>query len=86
MKTKFILGSLVLLVMGCTNTANMPTHRWASTEDADRAKYQQDHAMCQSQSGLSTGRSELDTDSSAFRLYKQCMNNSGYVLTAYNDR
>lgn len=83
-KAKIALATLVLVTMGCSSTGQMPTHRWASTEDADRAKYQQDHARCQSETGLSTGRSEIETDSTAFKSYKQCMNNSGYVLTAYN--
>ena len=86
MQTKIVLGFLVLFAMGCSNTGQMPTHRWVSTEDANRAKYQQDHARCQSETGLSTSRKELDPDNPAFQSYRQCMNNSGYVLTAYNDR
>lgn len=83
---KIVLGSLVLFAMGCAGTNQMPTHRWASTEDADRERYQQDHARCQTETGLTTGRSELDPMSPAFKSYQQCMNDSGYVLTAYNDR
>jgi hypothetical protein len=85
MKSKIIFGSLVLFVAACSTNSQMPTHRWASTEDANRVKYQQDHARCQSETGLTTGRNELDPDSASFKAYKQCMISSGYVLTAYTE-
>jgi hypothetical protein len=73
------------LLSGCINAVE-PTHRWASTEDADRAKYRADHARCQAVNNVAVEGAELDTRSSAFAAYKQCMNDEGYVLTAYNER
>lgn len=70
------------LLTGCVTTAE-PTHRWASTEQADRAKYRADHARCQSQADVSASGAELDRSTPAFAAYKQCMNDEGYVLTAY---
>ena len=86
--SKFIKGCMVLtttLTIAACASAPAPTHRWASTEDVDRARYAQDHARCQADANISVTASELETNSSAFAKYKQCMNNNGYVLTAYNN-
>ena len=72
------------LLAGCTNSGE-PTHRWASTEQADRAKYRADHARCQSEADVSALGAGLDRSSPAFAAYEQCMNSEGYVLTAYNN-
>ncbi len=81
------LALSAVIVAGCMSASNAPTptHRWASTSDADRAQYNNDHARCQAQARVSGSRQELETDSETFAVYKQCMNNRGYVLTAYND-
>ncbi len=79
------IAMTAILIAGCQTNVAEPTHRWASTNDADRAQYQHDHAKCQSQADISTSRAALDTDSEGFSVYKQCMNSRGYVLTAYNN-
>lgn len=73
------------LLSGCINAVE-PTHHWTSTEDADRAKYRADHARCQAATNVEVEGAELGSRSSAFAAYKQCMNDEGYVLTAYNER
>ncbi len=78
------LLSTCLLLNACANTGN-PTHRWASTDDADKERYNADHANCQSIAQISSDQKELHPQSDAFQVYKQCMNNNGYVLTAYAD-
>ncbi len=78
-----VIATTALFVGACaTNPA--PTHRWASTEDADEARYAADHTKCQKAAQLSSEQRELDGSSAEFQSYKQCMKNSGYVLTAYN--
>lgn len=77
-----ILGAM--LIAGCTNN-QAPTHRWASAEAVDQVKYHNDHAQCQARANMSDDKA-LDTASAEFKAYKQCMNNSGYELTAYNSR
>lgn len=80
------IGLAALIVAGCMSaTSPTPTHRWASTSDADRVQYQNDHAKCQAASNVGSNRTEMDPDSNEFATYRQCMNNRGYVLTAYND-
>ncbi|MEM9620312.1 MAG: hypothetical protein AAF993_01600 [Pseudomonadota bacterium] len=79
------LALATIIVAGCASTqAPTPTHRWASTEDADRIQYQNDHAKCQATAKVPGSRAELATDSPEFAAYRQCMNSRGYVLTAYN--
>ena len=80
-----VTGCMALALGACTIATTLPTHRWASTNDADKARYSEDHATCQVAANLSASSTELDTSSEAFVAYKQCMNNSGYVLTAYNN-
>ncbi|MEM7099328.1 MAG: hypothetical protein AAF541_13785 [Pseudomonadota bacterium] len=84
------LGAIVLTCVAasaCSNSTHhqAPTHRWASTEAVDAAQYRNDHARCQAQADLSEADKPFATDSPAFSQYKQCMNSSGYVLTAYNN-
>jgi len=80
------IGLAGLIVAGCmSSTSPTPTHRWASTSDADRVQYQNDHAKCQAAANVDSKRTELETGSAEFTAYRQCMNNRGYVLTAYND-
>lgn len=80
----FMVFGTTLAIAACAS-APAPTHRWASSEDVDRARYAQDHASCQADANISVTANELETNSSAFAKYKQCMNNNGYVLTAYNN-
>jgi len=77
-------ASIALLLAACANTAP-PTHRWASSEDANKARYTADHNTCKKNALIEVDQSQLDPQSPAFQAYKQCMNNQGYVLTAYND-
>ncbi len=83
MKLAVLLGAGFLLA-GCAGTVE-PTHHWASTEDANRAQYRADHARCQAKTNISAQGNEFDANSPAFTAYKQCMNDEGYVLTAYNE-
>jgi len=73
-------------MVGCATTAEhaAPTHRWASTTAADENRYQNDHAQCQAQAGMSRDEQTFNTGSAEFTQYQQCMGDRGYVLTAYN--
>ena len=75
---------LTCFAIGCATatTTEAPTHRWASTGAADKVKYHNDHARCQAQADVNGDA--FDATSDAFNAYKQCMTNSGYVLTAYS--
>ena len=87
--TAFKTGAIIitgLIVAACSSPSTQaPTHRWASTESVDSIQYRNDNARCQAQANMANANRELETDSSAFSEYKQCMNNRGYVLTAYNE-
>ena len=83
MKKITILAAIFLGLSGCAGTSE-PTHRWVSAENYDRAQYRADHARCQAAHNLEAESSEVNTTSTAFAAYKQCMNDEGYVLTAYN--
>ena len=73
-----------LIVAACSSQPTQaPTHRWASTEAVDAAQYRNDHARCQTQAKIN-GKA-FSTESPEFQTYKTCMNNEGYVLTAYSD-
>jgi hypothetical protein len=51
----------------------------------DTIKYHNDHTRCQLQAGITADdRASFGAASPEFKSYKQCMNNNGYVLTAYN--
>ena len=90
MRIKQILTPKVLMLpllagmaVGCASSGSQaPTHRWANSEVADQAAYRIDHAQCASKAGLK-GEKAFATDSEQFVAYKQCMNDNGYVLTAY---
>lgn len=79
------IGTVVLLLSaGCATNDSAPTHRWAATSAAvDEVQYHNDQARCQTEAGLDNERG-LDANSAEFSRYKQCMNQRGYVLTAYN--
>ena len=83
-----LLGIILLsaFMVGCSGSTSAPTHRWASTDYASKAQYHADHQRCQASSEVATSDGQLDTTSPAFAAYKKCMNSSGYVLTAYNDK
>lgn len=73
-----------LIVAACSSQPTQaPTHRWASTEAVDAVQYRNDHASCQAQANIA-GKA-FSTESPEFAKYRQCMNNQGYVLTAYNE-
>ena len=86
MKKTSIVICAAILAGGCMNTSpnNAPTHRWESTSAADEVQYRNDHAKCQMQANASGDMTEFEADSPTFVSYKQCMNNRGYVLTAYS--
>ena len=80
--------SLVLAVAaGCANSPQQaaPTHRWASDEAVSAVRYRQDHARCLVTADMQADETSYSADSNEFKTYRQCMNNSGYVLTAAND-
>lgn len=62
-----------------------PTHRWYATGGADESQYRADHARCQRKSN-STHTEAFDANSIAFEQYKQCMNQQGYELAAYDNK
>lgn len=80
------VSALLLAIVGCSSTpaSQVPTHRWASTEAADKIQYRNDHVRCQAEARIDSTIEELDADGPGFAAYKACMNDSGYVLTAYN--
>lgn len=84
-RTLLACAALTLLGAGCAATdSSAPTHRWASSEVVDEARYRNDHARCQSEAKLGDART-LDAAGPEFTAYKQCMSRSGYELTAYRD-
>lgn len=89
MQTLLKFGAVIGLgavMMGCAVSGTQaPTHRWESTAAADEIQYRQDHARCQAQAQAGQDNVEFRVESPAFASYKQCMNNRGYVLTAYRD-
>lgn len=88
MKQTLLIFTLVGLAAGCANTSSSstPTHRWESTSAATEVQYRNDHARCQANAQASVDSGKFDAESETFAVYKQCMMNRGYELTAYSGR
>jgi hypothetical protein len=85
MKQTITILLLAGLAAGCAGTSgsSAPTHRWESTNAATEVQYRNDHARCQSKAKAGSNGGTFDAESDAFAVYKQCMVNQGYELTAY---
>ncbi len=72
-------------VAGCaTTSAQKPTHRWVSNDNAGRTEYVADHRACaRDQFGKDRERA-MDTSSPEYAKYVACMNEQGYKLVAYD--
>ena len=84
-KSAIALSALVLLGGCAAAESPAPTHHWASAEAVSAIKYRQDHARCQVEANTDLASTTYEADSDAFQAYRQCMTNSGYVLTASNE-
>ncbi len=86
MKQTLTILLLAGIAAGCANTSNQntPTHRWESTNAATEVQYRNDHARCQANASAVASDDTFAADSETFAVYKQCMMNRGYELTAYN--
>ncbi len=80
---------LLLLVSGgvaaCGNgaPAQAPTHRWVSNDAADQIQYRNDHARCETMANVDATNGRYEADSDTFAIYKRCMVERGYQLTAH---
>ena len=85
MKQTLMIILLAGLATGCMNSTSTqsPTHRWESTTAADEVQYRKDHARCQTQANAASVNKAYEAGSEGFAVYKQCMVNRGYELTAY---
>ena len=88
MKQTLLIFTLVGLAAGCasTSSSSAPTHRRESTNAATEVQYRNHHARCQANAQASVASDQFDADSETFAVYKQCMMNRGYELTAYSGR
>ena len=84
MRNIVTIAAVLVGLSACSmqNSAIEPTHRWHATGSADESQYRADHARCQKKSN-SAHVEALDANSVAFEQYKQCMNQQGYELAAY---
>jgi len=88
MKQTLMILLLAGFASGCANTSSTsaPTHRWESTTAATEVQYRNDHARCQANAQAGAAEDSFAADSETFAVYKQCMMNRGYELTAYSGR
>jgi hypothetical protein len=71
---------------GCAATDHQaPTHRWVSMDQVSGVEYRVDNNQCARETLGETGPRVLKTDTEAYQQYVTCMNERGYVLTAYSD-
>lgn len=82
-----LLATLVVLAAsGCTATDHQAaTHRWVSMDQVSGVEYRVDNNQCARETLGETGPRVLKTNTEAYQQYVACMNERGYVLTAYSD-
>ena len=73
-----------LFMTGCAGRQQAPTHHWVSFDQVTGVAYRVDNNQCARETLGETGPRVLKTNTEEYDKYVSCMNNKGYVLTAYN--
>ena len=77
----------VLAVGGCASDGyQAATHHWVSFDQVSGIEYRVDNNQCARETLGESGPRVLETNTVAYEQYVSCMNEKGYVLTAYSDQ
>jgi len=83
----FAIGlASVLALGGCASDGyQAPTHHWVSFDQVSGVEYRVHNNQCARETLGESGPRVLKTNTAAYEQYVNCMNERGYVLTAYSD-
>jgi hypothetical protein len=73
-----------LFMTGCAGSQPAPTHHWVSFDQVTGVAYLVDNNQCARETLGEASPRVLKTNTEEYDKYVSCMNDKGYVLTAYN--